>query len=787
LLDLSDFALSLNKLKKTITISLIIIASTLVLVIAFISPLSKYLVEKYDTKYTGREITLDWAYVNPFTGFVHLHNVNIFEQDQDTTFFSSASISANFALLKLFSSTYEISELTLDQPRGLIFQNKSHFNFSDLIEKFSSKEKTGKKKDPLHLNILNITVLNGLFFYREIVTPINYSVKHVTIKSPGIRWDADTIPMHFSFSSNLGSGDIQGDFTINTKNNDYSLAALVHKFDLNIVGQYLKALSNYGSFKAILDADLKSKGNLIDRANVTNSGQFSVSSFHFGKDSTDDFAAFDNLTVAIRQLSPKKFKYLFDSISLKHPYLKYEKYDYLDNVQTMFGKNGSKVAAANAAGAKFNLVIEIAKYIKTLSSNLLRSNYQIDRLAIYEGDIIYNDYSLSEKFAIELKPYSFSADSIDKTHKRVDVISSSGIKPYGDYAIRISINPLDSSDFDLNYHFKNLPVSLFNPYLIQYTSFPMDRGTIEINGDWRVRNGAIKSDNHIVIIDPRIGEKSINRNANWLPLRFAMYFIRERGNVIDYEVPIAGNLKNPKFKLKDVILDALENIFVKPATTPYRIEVKTSETEIEKSLSLKWELRSSLLASKQKQFLSRMADFLKENPQANITVSPQHYLLKEKEYITLYEAKKKYILKCKGGSNQSYNEQDSLKVEKLSIKDTLFLNYLNARVVDSMLFTVQDKCLRLLGEAFVAEKLKSLNKERLRIFLIGFDQNGTEKRIVFLPSKNNIPYNGFSTYQIAYKGEFPSYLTRAYQKMNELNDQVPRKKYKKERQKLGNK
>ena len=67
-----------------------------------------------------------------------------------------------------------------------------------------------------------------------------------------------------------------------------------------------------------------------------------------------------------------------------------------------------------------------------------------------------------------------------------------------------------------------------------------------------------------------------------------MAFIRERGNVIDYEIPITGNLKDPDFHLSDVIFDLLGNIFIKPPTTPYIFQVKNIETEIEKSLTLKW-------------------------------------------------------------------------------------------------------------------------------------------------------------------------------------------------------
>ena len=59
----------------------------LVLILLFISPIAKFLIEKYDEKYTGRKITLDWAYVNPFTGFIHLSNVKISEAKKDTLSF----------------------------------------------------------------------------------------------------------------------------------------------------------------------------------------------------------------------------------------------------------------------------------------------------------------------------------------------------------------------------------------------------------------------------------------------------------------------------------------------------------------------------------------------------------------------------------------------------------------------------------------------------------------------------------------------------------------------------
>ena len=773
----------MSKLKKTLLIligSIIIIG---ILVIAFISSITKYLIEKYDEKYTGRQITMSWAYVNPFTGYIHFSDLKIYELKSDSVFFSANGISLNIAMLKLFSKTYEISECALDRPRGIIIQEKKDFNFNDLVDKFSSKENSDTTKEPLHFNILSVKINDGEFQYREKLIPINYFIRKVNFESTGKRWDADTIAAKISFLPGAGSGDVSGNFTINLKNKNYRFAVVAHKFDLNIIGQYLKELTNYGSFSANIDVDMKAKGNLNDEEDITSSGQMAINDFHFGKNPKEDYASFDKLVLAMNEVSPKGHKYFFDSVSLTCPYLKYERYDYLDNVQTMFGEKGINYSSVKADPEKFNLVIEIANYIKVLSKNFFQSDYKLNRLAIYKGDLKFNDYSINEKFSIDLNPLTIISDSIDKNHKRVKASFRSGIKPYGDVSIALSINPKDSSDFDMQYHLQKLPTALFNPYTISYTSYPLDRGTLECMGTWNVRSGIIQSNNHLVILDPRVSKRLRNKDLTWIPMPLIMSFVRERGNVIDYEIPITGNLKNPKFHLHDVLFDLLKNIFIKPATTPYRMEVKTIETEIEKSLTLKWQMRQNSLRPNQEKFIERMADFLVKNSDASIDVHPQQYALKEKEYILFFEAKKKYFLTVNNENTKDFSYDDSVKVDKMPVKDSLFVRYLSKQVNDSMLFTIQEKCFSIVDAATINAKFEQLKRERKNAFISYFKERGVEKQIKISLDENVIPYNGFSFYKIEYKGEFPESLIKAYRDMNELNDEEPRKKFKKERRK----
>jgi hypothetical protein len=264
-----------------------------------------------------------------------------------------------------------------------------------------------------------------------------------------------------------------------------------------------------------------------------------------------------------------------------------------------------------------------------------------------------------------------------------------------------------------------------------------------------------------------------------------MSFVRETGNVIDYEIPITGNLKNPKFHLHDVLFDLLENIFVKPATTPYRVYVKNIETEIEKSIMVKWKMRHSSLLPSQKKLIEKMADFLVKNPHASIAVYPQQYTIKEKEYILFFEAKKKYYLLTNNKNAQSFSEADSEKVDKMSVKDSLFVLYLNKQTNGLMLYTIQEKCWMTIGSAIINAKFNQLNKDRATAFISFFKEKKVEKRVIIYTDNYVIPYNGFSFYKIEYKGEFPEYLIKAYRQMNELNDEEPRKIFKKERKKIG--
>jgi hypothetical protein len=197
---------------------------------------------------------------------------------------------------------------------------------------------------------------------------------------------------------------------------------------------------------------------------------------------------------------------------------------------------------------------------------------------------------------------------------------------------------------------------------------------------------------------------------------------------------------------------------------------------VEKSLSIKWVMRTAKLLPNQERFIERMADFLKDNPEAGLTINPLVYSEKEKEHILLYEARKKYFMEKHNKSK--LDEKDSLELEKMSVKDSVFVRFLNAYVKDSSLFTIQQKCSVYLGKKYIQEKYANLIQQRENAFLKYFKENGTDNQIKILSASNTVPFNGFSYYKISYKGDIPDDLIKAYRKMEEFNEESPRNRYK---------
>lgn len=752
--------------KRLLARTAIILVAIFVILIIVASPLTKYLVQKYDVEYTGREITIGRAFVNPIAGTLSLRNFNMYELGNDTVFASIGRLSTNISILKIVSGVYDVSSLKINNPEIRVVRDDTIFNFSDIIEEFTAVEDTAVEEKGLKLNIRNIEVKNGIVDYSEKNIPVDLTFSEFNFSSDGLRWDVDSINGEFSLVP--GEGNLDGNFMFNQESMDYQLSLNLNDFGIKQFEPYLDAMTGEANISAYIDLKLNTSGNADSLMRGKANGSFELRDFHFGPDADLDYMSLKRFLVQFREIDLGENRFYFDSILIDRPEILYQMYDTLDNFRRMF-----RSALAEEAEEKVDETADTVDFLV----NLIGTDYYIWSFVLNEARIELNDYSIAEKFTIALDPLNITADSIDKQNKRVKVVSDGRLQPYGRFAATLSMNPEDEENFDFAYEFRDVSAPMFNPYILTYTSYQLDRGTVEMHGEWHVNNARINSLNHFLVINPDNTKRVRGKDTKWIPMPLILSFVRERGSVIDYQIPVEGNLKDPDFKIMDIISDLLRNILVKPPTTPYRMEVSNVENKVEKILTVRWKMRQYEIDDDQEKFMENVAEFLEKNPEAHLVVQPIFHVEKEKENILLFQAKKKYFFLSREEDVKALSEDDSLKVEKLSSQDPAFLGFLDKSLKNSEILTLQEKCRRFLGREIVERKYEQLVELRRKAFLDFFVENETSKRIDLQEIQNKVPYNWFSFYQIDYKGDIPESLEEALDKLYEINSEPPRREF----------
>ena len=746
---------------RFLRIALVIVTIVIIVcgvIIAFISPIAKHLIEKNSVKLIHRQVEIGWLYVNPFTGHIHAHNVVMYEKDGRKKFISIGGLSFNVSLRGLLSKKFDFYSITLNHLHLSIIENKAQFNFDDIF----AKDTTAPQKPgaPVKFYVRDIHLTNSIVEYSEVTIPVHYYVTKLNVECPGIEWDVDSAQFKYDFNFLDTGGTVKGLFAMNFKNNNFEMKPVFSHFDLSSIKQYIGEFAKKENFTAYLNADVDAKGNFKDAKYLLATGKLELNNFHFGRRPGNDYLSFSTLKIDIDSLSPLNKKYFLNTILLDSLYVRYERYDSLDNFSRMFGVGGANVKNAAQENYSQNIIFQIAHFFSQIAQNIVNSQYRVKQFQVTNSQLVYNDYSLAERFSLRAEPVVVTAKNIDTRANRTYLQLNFKVNPFGDITANFDVNPKDYGDFNLTYGINDFPIPLFNPYAVTYTSYPFDKGTLALNGTWHVLNKNINSVNHLVVVNPTLALPVKGDDTKKIPMRVIMFFVRDVNRRIDVELPISGNLNDPKYHLWGAILQVLENLVVKPPALPIT-SVKLAQTkDKEDYITMEWQLRQNAMTDKQRDQLKKIARYLSSHPDSKVTIEPHYFTNEEREMIVLFEAKKKfYALQHHIAVNQ-LTKDDSLTIARNSTKDTLFIRYLERTVKDSLDFTTQSKCIAIIGRGRVDALYNDLITARKNQILSFFSDKNISNRVTFENGISEIPTSGFSHYVFYYKGEKPSELAQ---------------------------
>jgi Domain of Unknown Function (DUF748) len=142
----------------------------------------------------------------------------------------------------------------------------------------------------------------------------------------------------------------------------------------------------------------------------------------------------------------------------------------------------------------------------------------------------------------------------------------------GPVQITGQINPFSGAETNvLNIFLTNMDLLPTSPYSGKFAGYRIARGNLSLDLKYRIVGRNVKSQNIITIDQFNFGDKVDSPDATKLPVRLGVAILKDREGKIVLDVPVEGNLDDPRFRIHKVVMRAIVDILTKVATSPFAL------------------------------------------------------------------------------------------------------------------------------------------------------------------------------------------------------------------------
>lgn len=315
---------------------------------------------------------------------------------------------------------------------------------------------------------------------------------------------------------------------------------------------------------------------------------------------------FENFKLKASNISYPKTKIAISEVSLLKPYVNIIKNSKNINLENIV-KSKKQTEEKKSSNKKENIDIS-AKNIK-----------------IIEALVKYEDKNQIPKTKTTINKINISLDSYIN---KVDTLSNLSIKGFLNNSSLLKINSSFYNDWKKNTKtnilVKNLELKDFSSYSVEAIGQVINKGELDLNLVHKINKSNLNTSNNIQIKDIQLGETLNEKKASILPLNLALALLEDSKGVINLDVPINGNLKNPKFDISPVVISTFTNIILKAVSSPFTLLAKAFGFNEEELKAINFEFASSELEISQKKTLQNIIIILKKKKDFKLKINPSY-------------------------------------------------------------------------------------------------------------------------------------------------------------------
>lgn len=245
----------------------------------------------------------------------------------------------------------------------------------------------------------------------------------------------------------------------------------------------------------------------------------------------------------------------------------------------------------------------------------------VDTVQVVDGSANFADYSIQPSFATGIVGLNGSIAGLStKPTSRARVTLAGSVDRYAPVDIKGEVNLLSAALYtDLTMQFRNMELTTFNPYSGKFAGYNISKGKLSTDLKYAVENRKLDASHHIVLDNLEFGDKTDSKDAAPIPIKFAVALLKDRNGVIDVNLPVAGTLDDPTFRLGPIIWKAVLGLLTKVATAPFAA-LGALFGGGEELAFVDFPTGSAELASSERDKLTKLSAALVERPQLRLDV-----------------------------------------------------------------------------------------------------------------------------------------------------------------------
>ncbi|MFY2023908.1 DUF748 domain-containing protein [Achromobacter dolens] len=197
----------------------------------------------------------------------------------------------------------------------------------------------------------------------------------------------------------------------------------------------------------------------------------------------------------------------------------------------------------------------------------------LNSVTLTRGRMTFTDRFVKPNYVAELSSIDGSITAVSPTNPQPAKVKVTG-RVYTTAPLSISgvVQPFAKYlSLDLKASAKGVDLPRFNTYSAKYVGYPIKRGKLSVDLEYKIKDRALLATNHVVLNQLTFGDKTNSPDATKLPVLLAVALLKDSRGNIDINLPISGSLDDPEFSVGGIVVRVLLNLVVKAVTSPFSL------------------------------------------------------------------------------------------------------------------------------------------------------------------------------------------------------------------------